>query len=65
MKLVQIVCLDEIFDMGHAGSKTRSLGQMFKEKLCRTDGQNFIPTPMKLDQNVCLDKMSDEFENGS
>ena len=52
--------------MGHVGSKTRSLSKIL-EKLCvRCRGHISRPMIMKLDhQNVCLDKISDEFENGS
>ena len=31
----------------------------------RFRGQNFSPILMKFGQNVCFDKISDEFENGS
>ena len=41
--------------MGHVESKTRSMGQIL-EKPC---------VLMKVDQDVCLDDISDEFENGS
>ena len=51
--------------MGHVGSKTRSLGQMLEKRCVRSRGYIFSPITMKLGQNVCLDKISDEFENGS
>ena len=54
-----------VFQMGHVRSKTRSLGQVL-EKLCvHSRGYIFNPIIMKLSQNVCIDEISDEFENGS
>ena len=48
--------------LGHVGLKTRSLGQIL-EKLCvRSRGHIFSPILMKLGQNVCLDKISNEFK---
>ena len=50
--------------MGHVRSKTRSLGKIL-EKLCVCcRGHIFRPMIMKLDQNICLDEISDEFEMG-
>ena len=51
--------------MGYVGSKTRSLGQMLEKPCVRCRGHRFSPIIMKLGQNVCLDEISDEFENGS
>ena len=51
--------------MGHVGSKTRSLGQMLEKPSVRFRGHIFNPIIMKCDQNVCLDEISDKFENGS
>ena len=68
MKLGQNVCLDEIwdeFEMGHVGSKTRSLGQILEKPCIHSRGHIFSPIIMKLCQNVCLDKISDKFENVS
>ena len=51
--------------MGHVGSKTRSQGEIL-EKLCVClKGHIFSPILMKLCQNVCLDEISGDFENGS
>ena len=49
--------------MGHVRSKTRSLRQIL-EKPCVSRGHIFSPIIIKLGQNVCLDEISDEFENG-
>ena len=50
--------------LGHIWSKTMSLGKIL-EKLCvRSRGQIFNPIIMKLDQNVCFHRISDEFEIG-
>ena len=49
--------------MGHVGSKTRSLGQILEKPCVCSRGQISSLIIMKLGQNVCLDKISDEFEN--
>ena len=51
--------------MGHVGSKTRSLGQILEKSCVPSGGQIYSPIIMKLGQNVCLDEISNEFENGS
>ena len=51
--------------MGHVGSKTMSLGQMLENPCVRPRGHIFSPIIVKLCQHVCLDKISDKFENGS
>ena len=51
--------------MGHVGSKTRSLGQMLEKPCVCSSGHIFSPIIMKRGQNVCLDVISDKFENGS
>ena len=51
--------------MGHGGSKTRSLGQILEKPCVRSRWHIFCPIIMKLGQNICLDKISDEFVNGS
>ena len=51
--------------MDHVGSKTRSLGQIL-EKPCVTPEATFsVLTLMKPGHNVCLQRISDMFENGS
>ena len=50
--------------MGHVGLKTRSLGQILEKPCVRSKGHIFSQIIMKLDQNVCLDEISDESENG-
>ena len=63
MKLCQNACLDEESDrltMGHAESKTKSL----KKPCERSRGHIFSPIIMKFGQNFCLDKSSDEDQNG-
>ena len=47
------------------GSKTRSLGQILEKTCVRSRGHIFSPIIMKPGQNVCLDEISDQFENGS
>ena len=51
--------------MSHVGSKTRSLGKILEKPCVRSSGHIFILISMKLGRNVCLDEISDEFENGS
>ena len=67
MELGQNVCLDisgEFRKMGHVGSKTRSLGQMLETPCVPVRDHIFGLIIMKLGQVVCLDKISDKFENG-
>ena len=51
--------------MGHVRSKTRSLGLISEKPYVHSRGHIFSPIIMKHDQNVCLDKNSDRFENRS
>ena len=51
--------------MGHVGSKTRSLGQMLEKPFVGSRGHIFSPKLLLVGQNVCLDYISDRFENGS
>ena len=51
--------------MGHVRPKTRSLGKILEKPCVRSRGHISSLIIMKLGQNVCLDKMSDMFENGS
>ena len=51
--------------MGHVGSKTRSLGQILEKPCVRSRGHILSRILMEAGQDVCLDDISDEFENGS
>ena len=51
--------------MGDVRSKTRSLSQILEKPCARSRGSIFSPIIMKLGQNVCLDEISDEFDNRS
>ena len=51
--------------MGHVKSKTRSLGQISEKPYVHSRGHIFNLIIMKRGQNVCLDEISDRFENGS
>ena len=51
--------------MGVVRSKTRSLGQISEKPYVHSRGRIFSLIIMKPGQNVCLDKISDRFENGS
>ena len=51
--------------MGHVGSKTRSLGQILEKPCVRSRGHILSRILMDVGQDVCLDDISDEFENGS
>ena len=68
MKFGQNGCVGEIsdaFEFGFVGSKSRSLGQILEKPCARSRGYILNPILMKLCQNVCLDEISDEFENWS
>ena len=52
-------------EMGHVGSKTRSLGQILEKPSVRSRGHIFSWILMKVGQDVCLDDISDKIENGS
>ena len=52
--------------MGHVVSKTNSLGQILKKRRCVCfRGLIYSQILIKLGQNVCLDEISVNFENGS
>ena len=51
--------------MDHVGSKTRSFGQILEKPGVHSRGHIFSPIIIELGQNVCLDEMLDEIENGS
>ena len=51
--------------MGHLRSKTRSLDQVLEKPCVWSRGHIFSPIIIKLGQNVSLDEILDEFENGS
>ena len=51
--------------MGHVGSKTRSLGQILEKPCVCSRGHILSRILMEVGQDVCLDDISDEFENGS
>ena len=50
---------------GHVGSKTRSIGQILEKPCVHSRGNIFSRIIMKHGQNVCLDEILEEFENGS
>ena len=51
--------------IGYVGSKTTSLGQISEKPCLRSRGHIFSPIMMKRSQSDFLDKISDNFENGS
>ena len=51
--------------LGHAPSKTRSLGQIIEKACEHIGGHIFLPIFMKLFQNLCLHYISVEFETES
>ena len=51
--------------ISHVGSKTRSPDQILGKPCVRSRGHIFSRILMKVGQDVCLDDISDEFENGS
>ena len=50
---------------GQVGSRTRSLSAVLTKPCVHSRWLVFGPILMKLGQNVCRDKISDEFEIGS
>ena len=50
------------FNLGHMGSKTRSLGQILEKPCVCSRCHIFSQILVKLGPNVCLDKISDKFE---
>ena len=53
------------FNLGHVGSKTRSVGQIEEKYSFRSRGHIFDPVSMKLGQNVCLYEICVPVETGS
>ena len=51
--------------LGHVESETRSLGQIVEKPCVHSRGHIFSPILMKCGQNICLNKILDEFKNGS
>ena len=51
--------------LGHVGSKTRSLGEILEKPCVRSRCHILSQILVKVGLNVCLDKISDEFEIGS
>ena len=51
--------------MGNVGIKARSLGKNLEKLFVCLRGHIFSPILMKLGQNVFLDEISKQFENGS
>ena len=49
--------------MGQVRSKARSVDQILEKPSVRSGGHIFSQIIVKLGQNVCLDKILDEFEN--
>ena len=67
MKHVENVCLNEIsdkFKVGNVESKTRPLGQILEKPYVCSRGHIFSLIIRKPGQNICLDLISNEFENG-
>ena len=51
--------------ISYVGSNFRSLGQILEKPCVRSRGHIFSPIIMKFSQNVCLDEIPRQFENGS
>ena len=68
MNICQNVCHHEErtdLKLGHAGSETRSLGQILEKSCILSSRHSFDPICMKLCQNVWHYEMSDKNETGS
>ena len=64
MKLVLMKSQTSV-KIGHVWSKTRSQGQILEKPCVRSRGHILSLMIMKLGQNICLDEISDKFENVS
>ena len=51
--------------MGHAGTKTKTLGKILEKPFVCSRSQIFCRIIIKLGQNVCLDEILEELENMS
>ena len=51
--------------MGHVGTKSRSPGQILEKPFVRSRAHIFGPIFLKLDQDLFLNDILDEIENGS
>ena len=69
MKLCQHICLNKILNEIEKGpfliKKTRSLGKILEKPCVCSRGHIFGPILMKLGQNICLNDITDEFQNES
>ena len=54
-----------LINLGHVGSKSRSVGQILVHCCLHSRGNIFRPIFMKLCQIVCSDKISFKYESGS
>ena len=52
-------------NLGHEGSKTRSLGQILEKSCLHSRGHIFGLIILKFCQDVCFDNILDRFESGS
>ena len=66
-KVLEKPCVLMKFQMsskiGHIGLKTWSLGQILEKPCVCSRGHIFSPIIMKFGQNICIDKISNEYEN--
>ena len=53
------------FNLGHVGSKTRSVVQIEEKSYFHSRGHTFDPVSMKFGQNVCLDDVWVRLRSGS
>jgi hypothetical protein len=51
-------------NLGHVGSKSRSLGQIIEKPCLHSRGHNIDSIFIKLAHNDCLDEVSVKFESG-
>jgi len=52
-------------NLGHVGSKSRSLGEIIEKPCLHSIGHNIDSIFIKLAHNDCLDEISVKFESGS
>ena len=65
LRMIILTISQSSSNIGHVGSKTRSVGQIIEKPCEHSRGHSFSPIIIKLAQNDHLDNISIKFEYGS
>ena len=65
VKMFVVMLSRSQINLGHVGSKTRSVGQIEEKLYFHSGGHIFDPVSMKFGQNVCLDDVWVRLRSGS